>query len=340
MAIHLGVSIAGDRSPDRTTVLYSEAFDEEWRHERGEVPVHNGWSGYVFGVLEELRKQLGMGDAPLRMVISSDLPIGAGISSSAALTMAVATLCEAIEGKSISPITKARACRQAEIRVGVPCGEMDFLASAMGVRDHVLRIDFQEPPTVRPLPMFRLDRVRPVLINTHVHRRLADGRYGQLRRAAESAKKKLGPRFARENTDIPKTLTDGERRCVEHVRSEMKRTDAAEAALLADDPATFGRLMKESHESLSNGLRVSCVELNFVADLLNACPWVFGARMMGGGFGGGVIALVEPDQLHRVEHTVNDAYSKAFGAACTIIPVAASDGAWGRTLSSSVDSAV
>ena len=340
MAIDRGVTVAAAAAPGAACEFHAAAFEEtlSWRMD---ATLPEGWARYVAGVLTSLFAETLIPRIPVRLAITADLPIGAGVSSSAALTVAVAKACAELTRARIDAASVVRACSAAERLAGVACGAMDFMASMMGVSGHALRIDFHETPTVVPIRMFPESSVRVVLINSHVHRRLSDGRYGTLREAADEMARHLGASFARADggraLDASVPLSPAARRSLDHARSEMSRTDLAERALRGNDPAGFGAMMRESHDSLSRGLGVSCPELDFLAEHLNSTPGVFGARMMGGGFGGGVIVLLESQPADEILARTARAYAARFAADCTPIPIRASGGAWARRLDS-VDS--
>ena len=240
---------------DRRIELAGEAA-REWCVE-SEV---DGGEPYLRAIAEEL------GCGPHRVRVSSDLPAGFGLSSSAALLVACAAgLRPEMDGKEA-----ALACRRAEHRAsGVMVGIMDQFTSALGRRGHALLLDCATLD-YRPVP-FPEDLVIAV-IDSGVHHRLADTPYNRRREEAESGM----PRRRR------------------HVDSEIERVHAFVAALEAGDRAALGALLKASHVSLRDDFEVSTPEVDAVVERAWAVPGCLGARIMGGGFGGSVLALVEP----------------------------------------------
>ena len=220
------------------------------------------------------------------------MPVGAGLSSSAALELSLA-LAFGFEG---TPIELARLGQRAEHRaVGVPCGLLDQLTSATGVEGHALLLDLAEgvddAAMVTPVPM--PDHVDVVVVHSGQERSLAGSAYAERRAQCEQAAALVGP-LAHASTDDIAAIDDPVlRRRARHVATECARVRAAAEALRAGDAATFGRLMLESHASLRDDFEVSTDALDATVSRLMAVPGVLGARLTGAGFGGCVVALCE-----------------------------------------------
>jgi galactokinase len=262
----------------------------EWTDEPAIVPldiadaaaVESGWARYVAGVVVELRPRAG-----LVGTVTTTLPVGAGLSSSAALEVAVA-LALGFEGP---PLELAQLCRRAEQAAsGVPCGIMDQLASAAGVADHALRIDCT---TLDVTPVAIPAGIEVVVVHSGEERALAGSAYAERAAACQAAEAVVGP--LRDATlasldDLPAAM----QRRARHVVTENARVDALVEALVSHDGATIGEIMAASHASLRDDFEVSTPGLDaLVADLV-ATPGVLGARLTGAGFGGCVVALNEP----------------------------------------------
>jgi galactokinase len=254
-----------------------------------------GWADYVAGVAFILARA-GVPLVGADLAIQSDVPVGAGVGSSAALEVAVARALLALAAVEADGRQVALWARAAENEfVGVPCGIMDQFTSASGVAGAALVLDCRTlEATPAPLPagaaFLLIDSLSP-----HAH---VQGEYQARRRDCEEAASRLGVASLREvgEADLAGALTELPPRLAKrrrHVMSENARVRAAAAALAAGDLADLGRLINQSHASLADDMEVSTPRLDRLAAIARAAPGVFGARMMGGGFGGCVIALVD-----------------------------------------------
>jgi galactokinase len=302
--------------------------------EGGRVRV-GSWASYVIGVAAKLAECCGRSGGPARNVdiaVSSSVPLGSGLSSSASLEVAVATLLESAWGMRLEPVETARLCRAAEHEfAGVPCGIMDQFISAMGREGHALLIDCRDE-RAEPVPMPPPARAVLVVMNTGVHHELAGGEYAKRRDTCAGAAANLGVRELRDATmelieSAKGRLAEIELRRARHVVTENQRVITAVAALRAGDLVAFGRLMSESHASLRDDYEVSCPELDTLVELAGSVPGVFGARMTGGGFGGCAIALVEPASGDRLVEAVRGGYTARFGRAPSLFATRATGGA-------------
>lgn len=244
------------------------------------------WARFVAGVVAELRPTVGGVGS-----VSTTLPIGAGLSSSAALEVAVA-LALGFEG---SPLELARLCQRAEQRAsGVPCGIMDQLASAAGVEGHALLIDC----TTDDVTPIRLPAgLEVVAVHSGQHRQLVGSAYAQRRRACERAAEIVGPLRGATIADLSAIADSEVRHRARHVVTENARALAFADALRVGDLHEAGRLMHESHVSLRDDFEVSTPVLDALVDDLRARPGVYGARLTGAGFGGCAVAICEPGSL-------------------------------------------
>jgi galactokinase len=243
-----------------------------------------GWVRYVAGVLAVVRPEVGgIG------FVRTDIPIGAGLSSSAALEVAVA-LALGFRG---SALDLALACQQAEqIASGVPCGIMDQLASAAGVEGSALLIDCTKL-SVSPVPV--PDSAAVWVVDSGTRRQLTTSFYGVRRVQCEEAEVLIGPLRDATLADAETIAHDDLRRRARHVVTENQRVRDFASALGDGRLADAGALMVESHRSLRDDFDVSTRELDSLVDALQATPGVYGARLTGAGFGGCVVALAAPD---------------------------------------------
>ena len=284
MAINLGTTITGDRGGASVTLRSAT------EPETAVVPIDvddpgamsPGWARYVAGVVAELRPRAGfVGD------VETTLPIGAGLSSSAALEVAVGLAL----GFERSGIELARLCQRAEQRAsGVPCGIMDQLTSALGVEGHALRIDCTSL-TVDPVPI--PSDLEVVVIDSGERREVATSAYAERVAACLAAQLAIGPLTAATPADLERIGDEVVRRRARHVVTENRRVDAFVAALAAGDRSGLRAALAGSHASLRDDFEVSTPTLEAVVEDLMSTDGVIGARVTGAGFGGCVVALVE-----------------------------------------------
>jgi galactokinase len=220
--------------------------------------------------------------------VRSDLPLGAGLASSAALEVAVA-LALGVDG---DPVEVALACQRAEqAATGVPCGVMDQLAATAAVAGCALLLDCASLDfTALPLP----DGVEVVVVHSGERRSLAVTAYAERRRQCEAAAAEVGPLRSATPDDVEALADPVLRRRARHVVTENARVTAFAAALVAGDLVTAGRTMGDSHASLRDDFEVSTPLLDELVERLTATPGVYGARLTGAGFGGCVVALAAP----------------------------------------------
>jgi galactokinase len=292
------------------------------------------WSDYVRGVATAIERA-GHRLRGANLSISSDIPIGAGLSSSAALEVAVALALLANSGISLDPDEIARLCQSAENDfVGVRCGIMDQLTSCRARAGHALLLDCRSLEVSHiPIP----DSVKLVACNTMVRHELAASEYNLRREQCELGVRMLsafvpGIQSLRDVTEAdlarhgnaldPVTY----RRC-RHVVTENQRVLNASAALRGSDVTRFGDLMARSHRSLRDDYEVSCAELDLMVALALKLEGVHGARMTGAGFGGCTINLVEAAHADRFAREIVPAYRRETGVACDVYICSPSDGA-------------
>jgi galactokinase len=318
MAIERGISLAVTRRPDGVVTVRSahEAGAARFDLRVSLEPGRSDWARYPAGVLAGYQR-LGWEIPGFDALVTTDLPSGGGLSSSAALEVATATAVEALCGRALDPLDKALLCQHAEHEfAGVPCGIMDQCAVALGRAGHALFIDcrsraFQHVP-------FGSDDVTLIVVNSGVRHSLADGEYARRRAECEAAAARLGCGSLRDVTPAiwaagHRGLSALERRRADHVRSENERTVAFVAALSRGDWPAAGRLMHASHASLRDAYEVSCRELDVLCEIAAGLPGVFGCRMTGGGFGGCAIALVAAESAPAVMAALHTGYQAATG---------------------------
>jgi galactokinase len=281
------------------------------------------WANYVRGVIAGFQ---GRGISPPAMdaMVVSEVPVGGGLSSSAALEVATATLLEAATGLTMEPLEKARLCRQAEHDyAGVPCGLMDQAASVLGKEAGLLLMDCQSEET-RVVP-FTDPTVSVLICNSNVRHALGDGAYAKRRAECNEAARLMDVTTLRDATPemveaAREKLGPVVYRRARHVVTENARTVAAAAALEAGQVAAAGALMYKSHDSLRDDYEVSCPEIDTlvqVAREIGEAGGVFGSRITGGGFGGCTVTLVRSERVPAVAETLTREYRRRHDRALT-----------------------
>ncbi|MFB7030723.1 MULTISPECIES: galactokinase [unclassified Streptomyces] len=291
-----------------------------------------GWAAYPAGVVWALR-EAGHPVTGADLHLSSTVPTGAGLSSSAALEVVTALALNDLFGLGLSRPELARLAQRAENAfVGVPCGVMDQMASACAEEGHALHLDTRDL-SYRRVPFdLAAEGLTLLVVDTRVKHALGDGAYAERRAGCEAGARALGVRTLREvdAVHLPEALArlDDEtvRRYVRHVVSDNARVERTIALLDAGDPRAVGPVLTEGHASLRDDLRVSCPELDLVVGAANAAG-ALGARMTGGGFGGSAVVLVETDRAEKVAAAVGEAFALAGHAAPGVFPAVPSAGA-------------
>lgn len=277
------------------------------------------WSNYLRGVIAGFQAR-GHHIPGFDAFIISSIPGGAGLSSSAALECATATLLEGLLDTVLDTKEKALLCQHAEHTFAhVPCGIMDQFSSTFGKPDRLVFIDCKtgEPELVP----FDNAEITVLIANTMVHHELSDGGYAARRKHTEDGLAILGKASWRDVTEADVTaawdrLGDPVNRRARHVVTEIARTRAAAEALANNDFATMGTLMAASHESLKNDYEVSCLELDLMVDIarkIGAGGGVIGSRMTGGGFGGATVTLCQTDKTTDIAARMAADYEAATG---------------------------
>lgn len=324
-------SVVGGESTAR---LYSTAYREmvdvplvptaRWRPEGG------GWASYVAGVIAGFLDR-GATIPAFDAVVDSTVPLGGGLSSSASLEVALATLVAAVAGHAIGPLELALLCQRAEHEfAGVPCGTMDQCASVLCIRDHLVLLDCRSLACVQ-VP-FQSPDLLVLVTNSNVRHALNDGGYAARRADCQRATAILGVPSLREATlaEVEASrdaLGDTIFRRARHVVTEIARTLDAATAIAEDCWTDLGELMSASHVSLRDDYAVSCPELDLLVELATAQPGVLGSRMTGGGFGGCTVTLVEAARADAVMAAVARGYRQGTGRDCTLFTTRPAAGA-------------
>lgn len=322
VAIDLACWVAIAPRDDRRLVVRSHNLQEtvELDLDEAHPRPRKSWTDYVQGVAVVLQ-QSGRRLRGANVLIQSEVPIGSGLSSSAAIEVATGLALLSNSGEPMKKLDLARACQRAENEfVGARCGIMDQFAACFGQPGHALLLDCRSLES-RPLPLPA--EVALVICDSGVRHELAGGEYNTRRAQCESGVRVLARHRPQIHALRDATMGDLERdskeldevvyrRC-RHVVTENARVLQAAEALEKRDLREFGRLMAESHRSLREDYEVSCAELDLLEELAGHSAGVYGARMTGGGFGGCTINLVEREQVEEFRRSVSVGYQQATG---------------------------
>jgi galactokinase len=321
IALERACYVAIASSADGMFRVWSENEHEqkEWpAADLGSLKPADHWSDYVVGVAQQLL-QRGYEVGGANLAIHSTVPVGAGLSSSAAIEVssALAILC----GREIDKTELARLCQAAEINfVGMPCGIMDQYVSVFGEANHAIRIDCRTVThTSVPLP----SKMIIVAVNSMVKHELGSSAYRERVRECSEAVEIIRRTYpdVQALRDVSSQQVNGLKgvlpeipfRRARHVTTEDERVEAFMRASSSGDLHQMGRLFVQSHRSLQYDYEVSAPELDFLVDTAIELPGVYGARMTGGGFGGCTVNLVDPAKIEDFEGAITAAYSKAYG---------------------------
>ncbi len=319
--------------PNGTDKVRAYSFDlddyAEFGLNEADAPTQS-WARYIFGVCREVLKRGGKVEG-FDTAFAGNVPLGAGLSSSAALESCFANAINDIfNDNSIDKFELAHIGQSTEHNYcGVNCGIMDQFASVFGKKDHLMRLDCRSME-FEYFP-FKPEGYKLVLVDSVVKHELADSPYNKRRASCERVAKRLGIETLRDATmemlDAIKTdITAEDYFRAKFVIEEKERVLAVCDALVAGDYDTVGRCMYETHHGLSKDYEVSCEELDYLNDIAKECG-VTGSRIMGGGFGGCTVNLVKDELYEPFIATVKEKFKARYGHEPKIYPVVVSDGA-------------
>jgi galactokinase len=326
VAIDRSALVASELRADRRVQIHALDLDAQTTFRLADVSPGEGivrrddWSDYPRGVAWALQSR-GEALAGMNAVLSSDVPVAAGLSSSAAVEVAFAYAWQQLSGFSLELSDLALICQRAENEfVGVNCGIMDQFISALGQAGHALLIDCRSlAHEAVPLP----EGVTIIICDSMKRRGLVDSAYNERRRQCQTAVDLLQQYLPKITALRDVSINDLARfdnvlpqlvhRRVRHVVSENTRVHVFADALRRDDLVAAGKRMNESHVSLRDDYEVSCAELNTLVEAAWAAPGVYGSRMTGAGFGGCTVSLVANDAVEAFSESVQAAYETQTG---------------------------
>ena len=322
MAIDLACYAASAPNRDGLLRVYSENLKQgrQWPVEQlGQLRPSGGWTDYVLGVARQL--QLGRGRD---LLIYSTVPLGSGLSSSAALEVSTA-LALGWNG-DLPSLELAKLCRRAENEfIGLPSGIMDQYVSVFGCKNAAVLIDcrsFTSQPVELP------PGAAIVAVNSMVKHELAQSAYQQRVQECAEAVREIQQDLREATLDMLSLIRNPVAlKRARHILNENARVEHFVAACRRGDLAEMGRLLVASHRSLQHDYEVSCEELDFLVDTALAMPGTFGARMIGGGFGGCTVNLIDPKTVDHFTVALRNAYRAKFGIDPAFYPVRSAEGA-------------
>lgn len=336
-AIDREIIFAFAPATDGRTIIHADDVNETTEVDLKEVrrDDRGGWINYLLGVVDRFKAR-HIEVLPFRCLFGGNIPVGSGLSSSAALECGFAYGLRELTGAVLSDEDLIQIAQWSEHNyAGVKCGIMDQFACVMGKKDHVVMLDCRDL-SYRYLPFAPRD-FKVVLFDSNVKHSLASSEYNTRRNECEE-----GLRVLQQDSPGIRSLRDVTQKEVEsrkgffreevfkrllYVTGEIERVQAAAADLERNDLLAFGAKMTETHRGLSELYEVSCDELDFLVKELTANPDIAGARMMGGGFGGCVIALVRPAAVNTIVERLAEAYRATFRLDLTVHQVNLADGA-------------
>lgn len=321
-AIDKAVYVAISKRGDHEIHLYSENYQSKSVSSITAIQkTEHNWANYILGVADEIVKRGHQLDG-FNLFIYGDVPLGAGLSSSAAVECATAFALAYINKLSIPQMELALISQKAEHNfAGVNCGIMDQFASVFGKKDHAMMLDCRSME-YEYIPL-KLDGYKLVLLNTNVKHSLSDSAYNERREQCDK-----GVNWIRDHHTSVECLRDvNEEMLLSHVKpedenvyrkccyvvAEIERVKKAASALKNGDLNMLGKLMFETHKALSEDYEVSCRELDFLVDQVKGLDYVLGARMMGGGFGGCTLNIVREGKIDGLVDRLTVKYLKEFG---------------------------
>ena len=336
VAIGFYTWVAANRRQDRVLHARSEEFDEsiDLSLDALSGPPRKHWSDFVRGVAAGL-KERGTPLEGANLIIQGQVPMGAGLSSSASLEVAIGLALLSVSHADVQKLDLVKACQRAEHEyVGTRCGIMDQYIAVFGRAGHALMLDCR---SLEYQALAIPSDARLVICNSMVRHELASGEYNRRRADCEAGVKIFSQSMPQVRALRDVSPSDLEKHAIKlpeeiyhrcrHVISENQRVLDAAEALRSSDLHRFGQLMYESHRSLRDDYEVSCRELDLLIEIASSCEGVYGSRMTGGGFGGCTVTLVRSAAVESFRETMSKSYTAQTGLLPDVYVCSAAQGA-------------
>ena len=334
-AINYGMAVSFAKRNDSIWRVYAIDINEQDEFDLSQAFTHSEhkWANYVRGVVKYMQEQCPDFKQGADLVMTSDVPMSSGLSSSAALEISIGKTCQELGNLPLSLAQIALIGQKAENKfVGANCGNMDQLTSALGQKDHLIMIDCRSLD-ITPTPVPQGYSI--AIINSNVKHDLVTGEYNSRRQECEQAAKFFGVKALRDVTPEQFHACENELKAeselaykrAKHVVYEDQRVLDAVAALKANDMVKLGQLMGKSHDSMRDDFEITIPEIDYLVELAQvAIGKNGGARMTGGGFGGCIVCLVPNEKVEALRQLITDNYEKQTGIKETFYLCTASDG--------------
>ncbi|AKI97647.1 galactokinase [Kosmotoga pacifica] len=330
VAVDRYVQVGITKSENHLVYVASQGFGE-FSFDPKSISPSGSWKDYVMGIFDILKKEKEIDFPGLKLEIKSNVPEGAGLSSSAAIEVAVITALNGFLGIGLTDKERYLLSQKAENEfVGVQCGIMDQFVSVMGKKNHAIFLDTMT--LEHEYVPLKTDEYTLVIVDSKVKHNLSDGGYNQRKEEAKKALEEFGVRSYRELSLSQlfmkrSQVSEVSYKRAMHVVTENERVKEAMDILKHSNFENLGRVLNQSHESLAIEYEVSCDEVNFIVDTLKELDGVTGCRMIGGGFGGAVLAVCEKSKVEEVFEKVKVEYAKKYGIDADTYLIESADGA-------------
>lgn len=335
MAIDRFTYVAISKREDMILNIYSSGFKKKVTIDLCTAEPKKHWSDYVVGVAVILMQE-GYSVSGADIYIESNVPLGAGLSSSAAIEVSIARALAAVNRHQIDSLELAKICQKAENKfAGMNCGIMDQFISIHGKKNCALFLDCRSL-NYEPVPL-DISKAGIVVCNTMVKHELGASEYNKRRKECESGVAAIKIKYPNVNSlrdatigyleEVKSDIDDVVFRRCKHVISENERTALSISALKTKNFELFGNLLNGSHDSLRDDYEVSCKELDIMVDLARSMDFVYGARVTGGGFGGCTVNLVKHDETERFTEEIKKQYFEKTGILPDVYSFLPSNGA-------------